>query len=152
MRTRGLRRPIVFLRVRCSILILLIKTVRCSIRSLFDRSFQHTRLQTASVRADCKSTCRLQHRKNEGSPSKAVRSTDTAVDSRSQCNDERRAVQRNKSSLPYCMVLGKHRHGRTEKVYEKSDTRTAGDNAEARSNDLANTKHAACILQAVMFS
>jgi len=29
-----LRRPIVFLRVRCSILILLIKTVRCSIRSL----------------------------------------------------------------------------------------------------------------------
>jgi hypothetical protein len=31
MRTRVLRRPIVFLRVRCSILILLIKTVRCSI-------------------------------------------------------------------------------------------------------------------------
>jgi len=31
MRTRVLRRPIVFLRFRCSILILLIKTVRCSI-------------------------------------------------------------------------------------------------------------------------
>ena len=34
MRTRVLRRPIVFLRVRCSILSLLIKAVRCSIRSL----------------------------------------------------------------------------------------------------------------------
>ena len=33
MRTRELRRPIVFYRVRCSILILMIKTVRCSIRS-----------------------------------------------------------------------------------------------------------------------
>jgi hypothetical protein len=35
MRTCVLRRPIVFLRFRCSILILLIKTVRCSIRSLY---------------------------------------------------------------------------------------------------------------------
>ena len=34
MRTRVLRRAILFLRVRCSILILLIKTLRCSIRSL----------------------------------------------------------------------------------------------------------------------
>jgi hypothetical protein len=39
MRTRVLRRPVVFLRVLCSILILLIKTVRCSIRLL-----QHTPL------------------------------------------------------------------------------------------------------------
>jgi len=31
MRTRVLRRPIVFLRFRCSILILLVKSVRCSI-------------------------------------------------------------------------------------------------------------------------
>jgi hypothetical protein len=31
MRTRMLRRPIVFLRVRCSILFLLITTVRCSV-------------------------------------------------------------------------------------------------------------------------
>jgi len=31
MRTRVLRRPIIFLHVRCSILTLLIKTVRCSI-------------------------------------------------------------------------------------------------------------------------
>jgi len=31
MRTRVLRRPISFLCVRCSVLILLIKTVRCSI-------------------------------------------------------------------------------------------------------------------------
>lgn len=49
------------------------------------------------------------------------------------------------------MALRKYRHGRTDKVYEKSDTRTAGDNAEARSNDLANTKHAARILKAVVF-
>jgi len=35
MRTHVLRRPIVFLRVRCSILILLKKTVCCSIRSLY---------------------------------------------------------------------------------------------------------------------
>ena len=42
MRTRGLRRPIVFLRFRCSILILLIKISRCSLRSLQDRSLQHT--------------------------------------------------------------------------------------------------------------
>ena len=44
MRMSVLRRPIVFLRVRCSILILLLKIVRCSIRSLQDRSYQHTRL------------------------------------------------------------------------------------------------------------
>ena len=50
MRTRVLRRPIVFLRVRCSIcvrcsiLILLIKAVRYSVRSLQHRSFQHTPL------------------------------------------------------------------------------------------------------------
>ena len=48
MRTRVLRRPIVLLRVRFSIcvrwsiLILLIKTVRCSIRSLQHRSLQHS--------------------------------------------------------------------------------------------------------------
>jgi hypothetical protein len=35
MPTRVLRRPILFLRVRCSILILLIKNIRCSIRSLY---------------------------------------------------------------------------------------------------------------------
>jgi hypothetical protein len=37
-------------------------------------------------------------------------------------------------------------------VYEKNDVRTTGDNAEARSNDLANTKHAAGILKAATFS
>jgi len=41
MRTRVLRRPIVFFRFRCSILILLTRTVRCNIRSL-----QHIQLHT----------------------------------------------------------------------------------------------------------
>ena len=50
MRMRVLRRPILFLRVRCSICvrctiqILLIKTVRCCIRLLQHRSLQHTPL------------------------------------------------------------------------------------------------------------
>jgi hypothetical protein len=39
MRMRVIRRPIVFLRVRCSILILLIKTVRCSILILLIKLF-----------------------------------------------------------------------------------------------------------------
>ena len=55
MRTRVPRRPIVFLRIRfsicerCSILILLIKTLRCSIRSLQHRSLQHTSLYYVSL-------------------------------------------------------------------------------------------------------
>ena len=38
MRIRVLRRPIVFLRVRCSILILLIKTLRYSILTFVDKN------------------------------------------------------------------------------------------------------------------
>ena len=55
MCTRVLRRPLVFLRircsmpVRCSILILLIETVRCNICSLQHRSFQDRLLQHSFV-------------------------------------------------------------------------------------------------------
>jgi hypothetical protein len=42
MRTRWLRRTIVFFRVRCSILILLIKTVRCSIPHGIFIHYYHT--------------------------------------------------------------------------------------------------------------
>jgi hypothetical protein len=71
--TRVLRRPIVFLRVRSSILILLIKTLRCNIRSLYHtplclitRIHDVTKLLDASNRSkqrQCEQL--LRHRNNQ---------------------------------------------------------------------------------------